>query len=503
MLAADEREVVEIAIGGHVERMELVGHSVWGTIRRTPNRDAYFRLIPSDRGITAEMRDEIRRWCGRPPQPAIATVSQATQETFDGGSWLVIRYEASAATTLAEALADGAPVVRLTAVAAAARGLSGWSRRLGAGLVLTPCDVLLRDGEPVLLAMPKWGIPPPEMLLDHPASVQHMAPEVVRGRADEALSAAADLYALGTALISCFVRLPDEGPEDALVRIANGTMYAPERCASRLPFWMQKVEAVDAAVAMARRLVVHQPADRAQADPGSVEEQIRRCIAAMDPVAAVTRLWEAHAGERAIELANDIMLDRASYDLYVLAARISWHGLGRSLDALSLLDKAVELEPERQEAYVEQVDLICASRRDIVTQLEAAINSSFADRLDETMLNAFGRLPPDRQARSEADVAEYLIHRERHAEATQFIHRRLHDDDGTLQWWKFELMLAYAQAFLELGRLDDYAQIVNAAKHGLVHVRASAAVSEERIQACGARLTRLELHACDRRGGGT
>jgi tetratricopeptide (TPR) repeat protein len=498
-LAADSSERLEVEAEDGSVQLDRVGPSLWGCVYRSVDGRRYYRIIPSADGITAEMRDEMRRWQDRPRQPGIAPVVEVGQTSADGRSCLLVRYDIDAPDTLLEALAGDDPAARVRAVAAAARALPGWWGRVGVGLVPMPSDVLLREQVPYLLAMPRWGIPDVGAFFGEPGRVQQLPPEIVCGRAGEAWANASDLYALGVTLLRCFTRLPDDDAEQTFAHIASGTAFTPERCESTLAFWLQRVEPVQAAVALARHLIDPSPKVRSAVDPMALAEQLDACATAMNAVAAVTELWSGGEPREAMDLAQNILVDEPSYELYVLAGTVSWRGLRNSLEALSLFEKAIAIDPVRTEAYAEEVEMIGSLRDDIIAQLAAAVDPSFADRLDTTMWNAFNRLPPDRQQAAEPDLARYLLDRGQFARASQFAYGRLHDADGKLHWWNFDMMLAYAEAFLELDHLDDAEGVLARIKSGLAKVRANKTVRETRIQELGSRLAQLELRAHERR----
>jgi tetratricopeptide (TPR) repeat protein len=497
---ADSRARLDVELeDGRTEPLERVGPSVWGGVYRSAGGRRYYRLIPSTEGVTAEMRDELRRWADRPRQPGVAPIVHVGQQSIEGGWWLLVRYDVHAGTTLLEELERDDPAARTRAVAATFRALPRWWGRLGVGLLPMPSDVLFHDAVPVLLALPHWGIPDVEALFDEPGRARYLPPEIVSGRAGEAWANTSDLHALGVALLECFVRLPDDDAGRILAHIASGTAFAPERCQSRLAFWLQKIAAVRAAEETARRLVHPDPRVRSAVDPAALADELDACVEAMDPVTAVSGVWDAGDPRQAMSLAQAILVDEPSYELYVLAARVAWRGLRNSLEALSLLEKAIEIDEGRPDAYAEQVALIGSVKTDILAQLEAAIDPSFAARLDGTMRNAFDRLPDEEQAAAELDAARYLIDRGHFAEASRFVYGRLYDDDHKLHWWKFGLMLAYAEAFLGLDRLDECGAVLAEVKAGLAKVTANPLLREDHAHVHGGRLAELTLSLHERR----
>lgn len=489
MSAVTDHSRVEAELGA-----ELVGPGMWGTVYRARDGVHYYRLIED---LSADQKADLQEMEKEPRRPRIAPVLAARLRPVDGRYPMVVEYEAGAGATLVGALAEPDPGRRVAAVGAVAQSLPLWWDALGRGLLPMPGDVVFVRDTPQLLPLPRWGPPGIESLLGEPSRALFLAPEIVRGRHAPTAGPASDLFTLGVMLLLCFATPEQtEGPR-LLHRSACGVAFSPERSTWRVAFWLQKVEAVQDALRLARGLIEPDPRARSGLDPFELGARLARCPEAMKPETAVQLLRNSGRAQEALELAHAILLDDPSYDLLLLAAEISWKDLGAPLEGLSLLDKAVEADPHRGEAYAQQFTLISHLRTDIVARLAAAIDESFAERLDRTMEAAYRRLPPEDQDSRAPEVAWYLIERDRLPRANEFVYERLHDGN-TLLWWKFDLMLAYAETFLRLGRLDSARQVIQQIKRGLRRVRDNESMPGEEIRGYGERLSELEIRVLER-----
>jgi tetratricopeptide (TPR) repeat protein len=477
---------------------ERVGTSMWGVIYRSLNYAHCYRLIPGDQGVTADRQAQLQQLAARPRQPGLAPVVDARYRSLDERWFVVVSYEVGAERTLVHALASEDPADRVAAIAATLRAMPNWWARVGRGFIPMPSDIVFVEGIPHLLPLPPWGAPAIEALFAERERALYLAPEIVRGDGASVWGNSSDLFSLGVMLLQCFVVLPDCDVDRLLQQIACGVAFLSARCESQLPFWLQKVGAVQRALEAARRLTGPDPRVRSALDPLQLAVQLEACPSAMNPATAVRELREGARSQEAMDLAQAILLDEPSYDLLLLAAEIAWQDLGNPLEGLSLLDKAVVTAPRRTQAYADQFALISDLRLDIIARLAYAIDPSFAERLDNTMEAAFEHLPAkDRDARA-GEMARYLIDRKQLVRAAQFIYEKLHEG-RTLLWWRFDLMLAYAETFLRLDRLDEAKQQVDQIKSGLRRVRRNRTMSEAEIQKYGAEVTQLELRLHERR----
>lgn len=480
---------------------ERIGPSMWGDVYRSLDHARCYRLIAGENGVSANQKEELQRLRERPRQRGIAPVIDVGWRSIDERWFVVVTYEIATERTLVQALATDDPADRVRTLATVLRAVPSWWARIGRGFIPMPSDVVFAGGIPQLLAVPPWGSPSVEVLFAERERALYLPPEIVRGDDASVWGNSSDLFCLGVMLLQCFVVLPDGDAGRLLQQVACGAAFVPARCESRLPFWLQKVDAVQRALEAARGLTGPDPRARSALDPLELAEQLDVCAPAMNPITAVEELRQAGKPEEAVELARAVLVDEPSYELLLLAAEIAWKDLENPLEGLSLLDNAVVAAPGRTEAYAAQVALISDLRTDIIARLAYAIDPSFAERLDRTMDVAFARIPAEEQDARAGDMASYLIERDQLVRANEFAYERLHEGERLL-WWKFDLMLAYAETFLRLGRLEEARQQIDRTKGGLRRVRQQGSIPESEIQRYGSELLRFdhELHRRQRGG---
>jgi hypothetical protein len=175
----------------------------------------------------------------------------------------------------------------------------------------------------------------------------------------------------------------------------------------------------------------------------------------------------------------------------VLAAEIA-KDMNMPLDALTVLERAVQVDPGRSEAYAEQLSVISDLWTAVLGLLNDAIDDSFTRRLDTTLETAFDRLPESMRGDHAHAMADHLIRRGRVGQANEFAYRWLYEG-GTLKWWRFDLMLAYAMSFLLLDRVDQAERLVDVIKKGLAQVRANRSMDPPLVHEYGLRLARFEV----------
>jgi hypothetical protein len=203
----------------------------------------------------------------------------------------------------------------------------------------------------------------------------------------------------------------------------------------------------------------------------------------------------------ALDLARAVLVDESDYDVLVLAANIAYRDLFAPLEALSMLDRAVQIDSGRPEAYAEQISVIGGFWTAVVGLLTDAIDGSFTRRLETTIRTAFHRLPPSQRRSHAHTMAGHLIQRNRLQEANTFAHQWLYEG-GTLMWWQFDLMLDYGETFLRLGHIEQAEQVAAQVKKGLARVRENRSMDPAEIHEPGLRLARFEvqLHEVRRTG---
>ncbi|TQM85312.1 hypothetical protein FHX81_7791 [Saccharothrix saharensis] len=471
---------------------EYVGVGRRGTLYRAPARQRCYRLIrPAE--LSADHRDELKRWQHRGWRPGLATVVPADtagdQQRLGGRWYQVVCYETNGRRSLADAIADPDPARRVDAVVTALRALPGWWESLGPGMMPMPADIVLTDAGPQLLPLPCWGAPSFTELLSAPERVLHLAPDLARGQT--AVGRAEDLFALGVAALRCFGTTPDTDAERLLHRAACAVAPSGERLDGRLPTWMRRVGPIRAVLEDLCEMTT--APRRGDVDVTWLADRLQHARDAMDPVAAVQGLRDAGEPEQALSLARAVLVDAPHYDVLVLAATIAYQDTAAPLEALTLLDRAVEIAPDRVEAYGEQMSVVAIGEVWAVVQalLSDAIDDSFTRRLDATVQTAFHRLPRALRGRHAPAMASHLIRQGRVREANAFAHKWLHDGK-TLMWWRFDLMIVYATTFWLLGRHAQAFQVVGVIRQGLARVRENGSVDIAAIELYELLLGQLE-----------
>ncbi|MEV0588015.1 hypothetical protein [Nonomuraea sp. NPDC050310] len=474
-----------------------LGQAMWGRLLSAPYRRRCDRLIPAEH-LTGDHRAALaaRRERARFPgiAPLLAAEGTEVVRDDDGRFNDIVRYEVSIDGTLGQAIDGARPADRLAAVAMALRALPGWWQRVE-GMLPGEADIVFSHGNVFLLELPAWGAPPLAALMEVRERIPYLAPEIVRG--DGGPDRASDLYALVVMALRCFVELPSAEPGRMLHWAASGSL---DELPSRLPLWARDVSAVRDTLSYLRGVLALGREERAVLDPAEVADRLDRCREAMNPLVAVRQIRETGNPEGALHLAYTIRLTEPSYELLVLAGELAYRHLHtpQPMEAWDLLEQAVQLEPGRREAYLAQFDLVNRFARRLAKQLSEAIDPSFAERMDATILRAFEHLPPEGKDERTHELVVYLLSRGRANLANEVIYGRLMRDDR-LHWWLFDLMVDYARSFMALGRHRDAAQIAETARLGLIKVRENRSMSDEKIHGYGRKLSELQRDLHDHR----
>lgn len=474
---------------------QYAGVGWWGLLYRAPRRRRWYRLIPVSE-LDAEQRDGLAAWQSRARRADLVPVLAdplGDQRPLAGHWFQVVCYESDAERSLAEAIEQDGAAERADWVAEVLRAFPGWRAAIGPGLVPLPADVVLAAHRPLLLPLPGWGPPSLEQVFAEPERLAYLTPETARGVAEEREPG---LYALAVAARSCFEALPAGEPGRLLQRAACAVPFADQRRDGRLPSWMRRVEQVEAVRERLRALTG--PLPETAADPRALAEAMDAASRAMDPLTAARSLQAAGRAREAVGLAHAALVDRPGYRLQLLAAQIARQDLKEPFEALSLLERAVQADPERAEAREEQLSIISELWSKGSRKVIAAFDGSFATRLDETAGAAFDALPEPKRRDRAHQMVGCLIGQGRLAEANALAHHWLFRGD-TLLWANFELMLDYAETFLMLGELDATGQVAEQVRAGLRRVRDGQQLSQAEIHRHGRRLARLDLRLLDAR----
>ncbi|MEU9111258.1 hypothetical protein AB0D04_05500, partial [Streptomyces sp. NPDC048483] len=337
---------------------EYAGVGWWGSLYRAPRRRRWYRLIPVEE-VSGEQRAELVAWQTRPRRPDLVPVvreERGEQRQFGDRWFQIVSYETDAGRSLADALTEREPAHRVASVAAALRAFPGWREGIGPGFVPLPADIVLAGHRPLLLPLPAWGPPSLGEIFAAPERMAHLTPEAARGLPHGGRDPG--VYALGVAALRCFETPPDGDPERLLQRSACAGVFGRQRRDSRLPSWMRRVKPVQTALEELANLTGLRAAGLGDADPRLLADALDAARHAMDPVTAVRSLRAAGEPRRAVGLAHAALVDRPGYALLLLAAEIAHQDLKEPLEALSLLERAVQADPERTEACAAQLSII-------------------------------------------------------------------------------------------------------------------------------------------------
>ena len=443
------------------EPLVPVGPSFWGSVWRARGAVAFYRVLPIEQ-VTGPARQQIRGWVDRPARRGIAGIVEVGQRAED--HTFVIRYQPPAARPLTKELERATPRGRLDCAVALLTAFPGWAAAVGHGFLPSPADVVLAaDGLPCLLPMPGPTRPDLRTVLAEPELAWQLAPELLQGRAAGSLEAA-DRYALGMLALRLFGRPEPCFVAELLQRVATGTVLDRPGLQSSLPFWMQRLDMRRRLQAGIGQLLDPDPTARVAVDLGSLATHLAGLWEWTEPRRAVVRLRGANRHEDAYLLLHDALVEADEpYELLLDAAELAAEVLGRPLEAVDLLERAISLHPDRSTAYERQLyvlfRVLATGELDVSTP--DPHNRVAGDaRLDDLVERDFERLPSDHQRAVELGVAHHLLRRGRFERVLQLVHPRLMQD-GTWQWWRFGLNLAYATALARVGRVEEAAAMTS------------------------------------------
>lgn len=474
------------------EPLTPVGASFWGRIWRAAEPSTFYRVLPIEQ-VPGPARQEIRGWVGRPAGPGIARIAEASQRPED--RTYVIRYQVPAARPLTDQLDDAVPLARLDATIALLTAFPGWAAAVGGGFLPSPADlVLTADGAPCLLPMPARPEPDIRVVLAEPVLAWHLAPELLRGL-DAGSPDAADRYALGMTAMRLFGRPEPCLAAELLLRLATGTALQSPGLHSSLPFWMQRLDLRRRLQDGIEPLLDPDPAARVAVDLGALAARLAGLRPWTEPRRAVIRLRGANRNADAYAVLLDALLEEDEpYELLLDGAELAADALGRPLEAVQLLERAITMYPAQPTAYERQLYLLLGILR--TSELDLAPSAARRDdstraRLDDLVERDFERLPPEHQNTVELQVARHLLRRGRYERTLRLIRPRLMED-GRWRWWRFGLNIAYATALLQVGRIDDAVDMAARIRDRLEQARVDRSLPPSELAGSELELTELE-----------
>jgi tetratricopeptide (TPR) repeat protein len=497
-------ERIELGGGEGRDELMLVGPSLRGWIYRSASRPACYRVLPMQEA-PLELRAEATSWKDRARRPGLAPVVHAAQDYERG--FFFIQYEMLAERTLQDVLEHPNPATRLEAAARTAEAAVGWLKVLGSGFLPMPADIVFgAGGSPILLAVPTSETPPLDCVFAEPSRALYLAPEAMCGRAGvkpEAL----DRYALGMALLRCFYRIPAREPEEVLRQAVNGTALEADSLESSLPVWLDSSEGIEPARTAVLGLVDRDPEVRAGLDLHRLAGVLAECSQLANPLRTVVSTAAARGPAAALELAEEILPEDDSFELLAEAGRLAVQS-GRTLEAIDFFERAIGRNPVSESQMVLSSDRPSNENPDLQELFESQLlaitalvsgasgiapakRTSVLEKLDAILLRDFQGLSPQKQTDHEEAIARYHLEREDFEKAASFIHPRLFEGDKYI-WWKFDMTLAYTEALMGLGDIEEARRMLTDIKQRLAFVRKNRSVPEDEIARYGSRVDELE-----------
>jgi tetratricopeptide (TPR) repeat protein len=487
---------------GRKESLAAVGPGLWGDVL-VAGSSAY-RLLPRA-ADTADFRARALDWTGQPQRPhlaSIAAVEHARPAGTEATDWRpCIRYHIGDGTSLRSMLEAPSPSVRIDAICAVFRSLPAWQGQTKLLLVPTAADVFFVAGSPRLLVTPRWGIPDIDQLLESAERDLYLAPEVVQGRLSADWEYRQGLYATGMLLFLAFYQVPEVTSEQRLERIAHGLLLSDPGIKCRLHGWQEKLPRTRALLDDIRKGLHPDPRIRATIDLPAVARAIAGCAPDLDPVQAVQTMRGAGRITEALQLVQELIFSDSRPDYLILAAQIHAEDLGRPLESISLYEAAIEADPTLVSAYQEQLAvLLGAWAMGVLPSLLRRENKNENKKeVDALVWRNYEKLPAEERAQFDGGMARFLLGQRKYQAAADFVYPRLFDETGSYLWFNFELTLAYAEATLELGRLDEASEQLDAIARDVDRIRQRRTMSEQELASHGTTLAGLREELENRR----
>lgn len=496
---AELADTIDLDVGsGKKDQLTRLGPSMWGYIYQSKKRPACYRLIPMSEA-SIERRDLARQWMDKPRKRAVAPIVNIGQIFLNGTPFFFIEYEIAFEQSWVHII--NSPKIpfdlRLQYAILILREFSKWRSLLNNNsqdyLLPMPADIVFLDSVPHLLAIPCWGKLDVEALFAEPQRSLYIAPEYIRGCDNQIWGSNIDIYAIGASICQCVYQLSaTEYPERLLTRIATSTLLRPQSRRTRLPFWLEKVDICEELLADIRQTIHPDLRIRSSVDPARLANRLSLYIQNMKPEVLIESLIGSGRPEDALALLQNILFEQNSYDHLVKAAQIAEDHLGRTLEAIDLLERAIDLEPKVLTAYDNQLKLL------LLLAISKKNFGMTGDQIDIRIWRNFEAISTDRKQNYEVELANYLLLQHNYKKAAEFIYSRLLDGQKYL-WWKFDLTIAYAKSLLETGQYDDATAQINNIKHNLNKVRQNRTLTDYEVNRYGSMVAEIEVDLFKRR----
>jgi tetratricopeptide (TPR) repeat protein len=478
---------IELEMGeGRRDKLTFIGPGFWGLIYRSKKGPSFYRLIPIKQ-VPLEKRDKVRKWIYKPRMPGIAPIVEARQP-LNFNDLFFIRYEIKAEKTWIDVIANTDISIRLQYASRILSNISIWWEFLEidpqSPLFIMPSDIVFINKDPYLLSLPDLGSPGIEAIFSIPQRGLYFPPEYICGQLEKIWGRNVDIYSIGVALFQCLFAVTElENAERLLVKIATGTLFSTHYYKSRLPYWLDKVDDCQNMISMIKKMIHPDPRIRSAVDPMKLAKDLDDFQKRLAPEYIVNKMIDKGKSEEAFLLMQDILLDLPTYDLLLLAGKIAWKNLGRPLEAIDLLERAIDRDRGNPEAFETQFNVIMSSKKQIIK----AVN----DELDRRAWRNFHSLPVKKQLKYEGEMPRYLMWRKQYTKAADFIYPRLFEE-GIYKWWKFEMTLAYLETFIRMEKFNDAQKMIQDIKNKLIQVRDNRTLPAEEIHKFGTILSELE-----------
>lgn len=480
------------------EHLEYVGQSIWGYVYYSKTTPSVYRLISIDYA-TLDRKEAMLNMIEQPRKMGIIPTVAARQDEVAGEEFYIVRYEAAPNLSFLKILEDSDPIKCLEYGIKVVRALTDWRGCRYISKFLTPVDIFFIDNLPYLAAMPDWGIPEIEVILQNPQLAMYLPPQLIRGKESYTWKNNCDLYSLGVALLQIFYRLSLKlKPEVILAKIANASIFSEDSLESNLPFWTQRVEAFQDAKALIHRVVHRDLKIRAAIDPANLSNQLNEYKQKMDPMVAIKELRSSGKFEDAFNLLQDVLLDQGSYELLMLAGEIAFKDLARPLESIDWYERAIEKYPLGKEAYKKQFNVIVSLKTvvGILTLFEERQTAN--EQLDKMIRRDFKNMDAEEQKNHEVQMAKHFIWRKQFNEASYFIHPRIIQNEKHL-WWKFEMNLLYTETLVGLKRFSEAQKFLAFIRDKLKYVQQNKSLEPNEIFRMGTMLSDIEVQLYEKK----
>lgn len=475
-------------------KLRLVGPTMHGWVYRATQGTTYCLALPVER-VPLAWKQEVRKRAGEVAAGRVSRVVnhvvnpiRAGQE--DVGDYYLVRYDPGEPTqplaelltgrterpifseriirsiferlqelgrlgeelqSLPMLLSGNSPGLRVMATAWVLRAVSRWWQQ-GIPVLPMPAQVLFNaEGHPMLLGgTPYLPVTRVEPLFAEPQRILYLPPELIGSRGVGAWDwQRVDRYGLGVFLHQC-IYPPAEiaNPENALHRAVNGTLLEWDRRRGPSPFWLDRMPAFNDVRNWIQRLTATNLAVRSKENLDDLGRVVEVCGQRLTPSIAVRELVESDTPAAGFALLQQVLITEESYEYLELAAKTA-RAVERPLEALDLLERAINRNSTRPDARLERIMLL-RKAPDWAALIQ--LYETDAPRFDGIIWNDFNALDGQFQEDARPAMADYLVWRGQYQLAAQRIYDWLFDKDGQYRWYDMDLNRAFARASLGLVR---------------------------------------------------